>query len=165
MPTSQSDDSSAITTSVDHIPRNQTLQAVLDPFAGSGTSNTLHSAQPAEGSSLEHVRLSLLRTNDALCIILTLGLIVVLPLASTVAFCVTRSFFSLSLLSPIIPGITLLLRLRRRPEEFAFPTSREDQQIRLKELDVEIARIKKQSTITSLPLFSWLGRLLSRWSK
>ncbi len=138
MPTSQSDDSSAITTSVDHIPRNQTLQAVLDPFAGSGTSNTLHSAQPAEGSSLEHVRLSLLRTNDALCIILTLGLIVVLPLASTVAFCVTRSFFSLSLLSPII---------------------------RLKELDVEIARIKKQSTITSLPLFSWLGRLLSRWSK
>jgi len=162
MLTSQSGDSSDITTSIDHIPQNQTLQAVLDPSVGSGTSNALHSAQPAERSSLEHMRLSFLRTTNALCIILIVGLVVVLPLASTIAFCVTRSFFSFSLLSPIIPGITLLLGLRRRQEEAIFPISPEDKEIRLKELAVEIERIRKQSTLTSLALFTWLRRLLGK---
>ena len=115
--------------------------------------------------TIEQIRLSLLRTNYALCIILTAGLIFGPLIASTVAFCITRSPLSLSLLSPVVPGILLLLRLRRRPEEFAFPISQNDLQIRLKELDVEKAKIEKQSTTASLPLFSWLRRLLSQSSK
>jgi hypothetical protein len=126
----------------------------LDPSCGSGglnASQPMNSQQQANRSTTEQVRWSLLQTSNTLCIILIVGLIVVLPLASTVAFCVTKSILSFGLLSPIIPGITLLLRLRRRPEEFAFPLSPEDLQIRLKELDVEANRIEKQSTTASLP--------------
>ena len=65
----------------------------------------------------------------------------------------------------LLPVLSQVPNIRRRLEEFALPISPEDKEIRLKELDVEIARIKKQSTLTSLPLFSWLSRHLSRWSK
>ncbi len=139
----------------------QPLQDVLDPSRGNGSLNASQTTNPqqlASRSSSEHIRLSLLRTANTLSLILTVGPLV----ASTIAFCITRSPLSFVALLPVLSQAS---NIRRRLEESAFPISQEDQQIRLKELDVEAKRIEKQSTIASLPLFSWLRRLLSQPGK
>lgn len=79
---------------------NQPLQGVLDLSRGNGglnASQTTSPQQPANGSGSEHIRLSLVRTTNALSIILTGGPLV----ASTIAFCVTRSIASFGFLSSL----------------------------------------------------------------
>lgn len=104
--------------------------------------------------TLEQIRLEEARVTNVLCFLLAFGLIT----ASAVTFCITKSPLSFGFLS----GLALIRAFRRRQEEFAFPLSPEDLQIRLKELDVEAKRIEKQSTTASHPLFSWLGRLFGK---
>ena len=136
----------------------QPLEDVLDPSRGNGSLNASQTTNPqqlASRSGSERIRLSLLRTTNALCIILTVGPLV----ASTIAFCITRSPLSFVALLPVLSQVS---NIRRRLEEFAFPTSQEDQQIRLKELDVELERIRKQSPFANLTPFTWLRRLLGK---
>jgi hypothetical protein len=94
------------------------------------------------------------RMADFICVFL----IIILIVASVVTFCSTRSMLSFSFL-PFIPWI---LSIRRRKEEAIFPISTEDLQIKLKELDVEMEKIRKQNAPLNLPLFSWLKRVISR---
>ena len=94
------------------------------------------------------------RIADFICVFLILILIV----ASVVTFCATRSMFSFGFLT-FIPWI---LPIRRRKEEAIFPISTQDYQIKLKELDVEMERIRKQNPPINLPFFTWLKRVISR---
>jgi hypothetical protein len=102
----------------------------------------------------EHFLVEQARITDLMCVILTVSLIV----ASTVAFCYTRSLFSFGFLTLI----SLPLSIRRRKEEAIFPIGAEDLQIRLKELDVEIEKIKSQNVWKNLPLFNWLKGIFRR---
>jgi len=104
--------------------------------------------------TIEQIRLEQALMVDLLCILL----IVTLIAASVVTFCITRSMFSFGFLS----FLSLLPSVRRRKEEAIFPISTEDLQIKLKELDVEIERIRKQNASTILPLFTWLKRIIGR---
>ncbi len=94
------------------------------------------------------------RNADLICITIIFMLIA----ASVVTFCYTRNILSLGFLT----FIPLPLSIRRRKEEAIFPISAEDLQIRLKELDVEIERVRKQNAPLNLPLFTWLKRIISR---
>ncbi len=91
------------------------------------------------------------RIADLICVILIISLIA----ASAVTFCYTRSLLSFGFLT----FIPLPLSIRRRKEEAIFPISAEDLQIRLKELDVEMERIRKHNALGNLPLFTWLKRI------
>lgn len=103
----------------------------------------------------EQLRLEQARMIDLLCVLL----IVTVTASSVVAFCITRSVLSFSFLSLL----SLLPSIRRRKEEAIFPISAEDLQIKLKELDVEIERIKKQNASTPSLFFTWLKRITGRW--
>ena len=92
------------------------------------------------------------RITDFFCILLIVALIA----ASTVTFCITRSMLSYGFLT----FLTLLPSIRRRKEEAIFPISNEDFQIKLKELDVEIERVRKQNARINFPIFAWLRRLI-----
>lgn len=94
------------------------------------------------------------RTADLMCGIVIISLIV----ASVVAFCDTRSLLSFSFLT----CIPLFLSIRRRKEEAIFPISTEDLQIRLKELDVEIEKVRKQNAVGALPFFTWLKHIFRK---
>ncbi len=102
----------------------------------------------------EQLRVEQARMVDLLCILL----IVSLTTASVVAFCVTRSLLSFSFLSLL----SLLPAIRRRKEEAIFPINEKDFHIKLKELDVEIERIRKQSSSGNLPIFLLLKRILGK---
>ena len=104
--------------------------------------------------SIEEMRLEQARMIDWICILLITTSIV----ASTVSFCMTKSMLSFSFLSLL----SLLPSLRRRKEEAIFPMSREDLQIKLKELEVECERIRQQSKSPYLPLFNWLKHVLRK---
>jgi hypothetical protein len=90
----------------------------------------------------EQLRVQEAHMVDLLCILL----ITFLVTASAVAFCVTRSMLSFSFLTLL----SLLPSLRRRKEEAIFPISENDFRIKLKELDVEIERIRKQNSTSKL---------------
>ena len=94
------------------------------------------------------------RTADLMCGIIIISLIV----ASVVAFCDTRSLLSFSFLT----CIPLFLSIRRRKEEAIFPISTEDLQIRLKELDVEIEKVRKQNAVGALSFFTWLKHIFRK---
>ena len=112
------------------------------------------SPSTSELKTTEQLRLEEARMVNWLCFLL----VVISTTSSAVAFCVTKNPFSFSFLSllPLLPVI------RRRKEEAIFPISTEDLQIRLKELDVEMERVKKQNTSTTLPFFAWLKRINGR---
>jgi hypothetical protein len=94
------------------------------------------------------------RTADLMCGVIIISLIV----ASVVAFCDTRSLLSFSFLT----CIPFFLSIRRRKEEAIFPISTEDLQIRLKELDVEIEKVRKQNAVGILPFFTWLKHIFKK---
>lgn len=73
---------------------------------------------PNGSSTIEQMRWSYLRAIFAFCILITLAIMA----ATVIMFCLTQSPLSFSLLSPL----TLLLKLRRRIENFLFPLSQED---------------------------------------
>lgn len=104
--------------------------------------------------TIEQLRLEQARTIDLLCVLL----IVTLTAGSVVAFCFTRNVLSFSFLTLL----SLLPAIRRRKEEAIFPISTGDLQIRLKELDVEMERVKKQGTSITLSFFAWLKRIIGR---
>lgn len=94
------------------------------------------------------------RKADRLCVLF----IIVLVAATACTFCYTRSPLSFSFLT-LLP---LPLSIRRRKEEAIFPISREDLQIRLKELDIEMEKIRKQNPSVILTFLNWLKRLFKR---
>lgn len=102
----------------------------------------------------EHFLVEQARIADLICVILISSLIA----ASTVAFCYTRSLLSFGFLT----FIPLPLSIRRRKEEAIFPISAEDLQIRLKELDVEMERIRKHNASGNLSLLTWLKRIFRK---
>jgi hypothetical protein len=158
MPESHSSD---ITYSQDHTIEHRPLQEVFDHSCGSGGLNASQASvlqQAAKRSSSEQLRWSLVRTTNALSLILTMGPLI----AGTIAFCITRNPWSFIALLPVLSQVS---NLRRRLEESAFPISQEDLLIRLKELEVEVKRIEKQSTVASLPLFIWIRRRISKSRK
>ena len=104
--------------------------------------------------TIEQIRLEEARVTNLLCFFLAFGLIT----ACAVTFCITQSPLSFGFLS----GLPLIPAFRRRQGETIFPISQEDLQIKLKELDVEIERIRKQSPFTNLAPFTWLRRLLGK---
>jgi hypothetical protein len=110
---------------------------------------------PKRGSKTpEQFRLEQARINDVLSILL-----IVIPItASVVTFCITRSLASFGFLSLL----SMLPAMRRRIVEALFPISAEDLQIKMKELDVEIERIRKHNTPTILHIFTWLKRFTGR---
>jgi len=107
-----------------------------------------------ESEIIEQLRLEQSRINDLLCIFL----IVALLTASLVAFCVTRSMLSFGFLSLL----SLLPSMRRRKEETIFPISAADKEIKLRELDVEIERIRKQGTPSILSFLTWLKHIFGK---
>ncbi len=112
------------------------------------------SASIRELSTIEQMRLEEARVTNILCALLIFGLIA----ACVITFCITKSIFSFSFLSFLSP----IPKIRRRQEEAIFPMGPEDLQIKLKEQEVEIARIEKQSTPIGLVLFAWLRRILGK---
>ncbi len=94
------------------------------------------------------------RMADLLCGVIIISLIA----ACVVAFCYTKSLLSFSFMT-LIP---LFLSIRRRKEEAIFPISAEDLQIRLKELDVELEKVKKQNALGNVPLLTWLKQMLRK---
>ncbi len=111
--------------------------------------------QPPKGLKVpERFLVEQARTADLMCGIIIISLIV----ASVVAFCDTRSLLSFGFLT----CIPLFLSIRRRKEEAIFPISTEDLQIRLKELDVEIEKIRKHNALGNLPLITWLKHIFRK---
>ncbi len=97
------------------------------------------------------------RSADLICVFLFVTLVA----ASVVTVCITRSMLSFGFLT----FIPLLLSVRHRKEEAIFPISAEDLQIKLKELDVEMERIRKQNSSMNISLLTWLKRIMSRWHR
>jgi hypothetical protein len=102
----------------------------------------------------EQIRLEEARTINLLCFLL----VVISAGCSVIAFCFTKSVFSFGFLTLL----SSLPSIRRRKEEAIFPISPEDLQIRMKELDVEMERAKKQDVSTKPLLFTWLKRTIGR---
>lgn len=103
---------------------------------------------------IEQMRLERVRVTDLICILL----IVASVAASATTFCITKNILSFGFLS----ALSALPTIRRRQEEAIFPISAEDKEIKLKELDVEIARIRQRRTFASLPLLTWIHRLIRK---
>jgi hypothetical protein len=102
----------------------------------------------------EHFIMEQARKDDLLCVLITIVLIG----AAVGTFCYTRNLFSFGFLT-LLP---LPLSIRRRKEEAIFPISKEDYQIRLRELDIEMEKVRKQNSSVILPLLNWLKRIFRK---
>jgi hypothetical protein len=133
-----------------------------DDNSDASTANRVHNKPipqenqlPPQGLKIpDHFLVEQARITDLICVVLIVSLIA----ASAVTFCYTRSLLSFGFLT----FLSLPLSIRRRKEEAIFPIGSEDFQIKLKELDVEMARIKNQNAPIILPLFTWFKRILKR---
>lgn len=106
----------------------------------------------SRSGSVQQMCMEQAHVNNALCALL----IFVAVAATAVTFCITKSILCFNFLWLL----SLLPSIKRRQEEALFPISTEDLQIRLKELDVEVERIKSGKTSTVSTLIAWLWKRL-----
>lgn len=102
----------------------------------------------------EHFIMEQARKDDLLCVLMTI--VVIGAAAGT--FCYTRNLFSFGFLT----FLSLPLSIRRRKEEAIFPISTEDYQIRLKELEIEMEKVRKQNSAVILPFLNWLKHIFRK---
>lgn len=109
-------------------------------------------SESEERKNIEKARQADIHMTNMLCILLIIGP----TIASAVIFCITRNPASLSLAFIIPPAI---IKLRHRLQMHLYPFSQEELQIELKDREVEIERIKKQSGLSNLTILNWLRHL------
>src|SRR6266702_2289057 len=115
---------------------------ILNPFAESGISESLEKRE-----RIEEMRWRFSRVTDIYCKLLIIATL----LTTATIFCVTKSPFSISLLS----ALAYVHRLRSREEKYLFPLAHED-------FLLELTKIKKQNSLTHYPHSVLFHHLLGR---